>query len=68
MRSACRALRSAFITRNWLAKDPLDQRMADELTHAVNSAGVSASEIATCRREGELLDEPAIAALCLRTD
>ena len=58
---------TAFIARNGLAKNPVDERMADELAHAVNSVGVSASEVATFRREGELLDEPAIAALCLRT-
>lgn len=56
---------SAFIARNGLAKDPLHERMADELMDAVNKAGVSASDVAAWRREGELLDEPAIAALCL---
>ena len=58
---------SAFIARNGLAKNPVHERMADELAHAVNCVGVSASEVATFRREGEFLDEPAIAALCLRT-
>jgi hypothetical protein len=57
---------SAFIARNGLAKDPLHQRMADELMHAVSKAGALASDVVTWRHEGELLDEPAIAALCLR--